>query len=72
MEPSAPAATPVASKPPPTARPPAKATRTYKVKAGDTLIGIAAKYKVSVAAIRKLNHLSSGANIHPGQTLKIP
>ena len=40
----------------PTAEPPARADRagdpTYKVKAGDTLIGIAAKFKVTVAAIR--------------------
>jgi LysM repeat protein len=72
VEPSTPAATPIASKPPATARPTAKATRSYKVKAGDTLIGIAAKYKVTVGAIRKLNKLSSGANIHVGQVLKIP
>lgn len=70
--PSAPAATPVASKPPATARPTAKAPRTYKVKAGDTLIGIAAKYKTTVSAIRKLNHLSSGSGLHVGQVLKIP
>jgi LysM repeat protein len=72
IAPSAPVATPRVSKPPPTARPTAKATRTYKVKAGDTLIGIAAKYKTTVAAIRKLNHLSKGSSLHVGQILKIP
>jgi LysM domain-containing protein len=72
VQPSMPVATPVATKPPPTARPTTKATRTYRVKAGDTLIGIAAKYRTTVAAIRKLNHLSSGSSLHVGQILKIP
>ena len=72
VEPSLPAATPVPSTAPATAKPTNKATRTYKVKAGDTLIGIAAKYKTTVAAIRKLNHLSSGSSLHVGQILKIP
>jgi LysM repeat protein len=72
VEPSLPAATPVPSTAPATAKPTTKATRTYKVKAGDTLIGIAAKYKTTVAAIRKLNHLSSGSSLHVGQILKIP
>jgi LysM repeat protein len=70
--PSAPVATPKPSTPPATAKPTTKATRTYKVRAGDTLIGIAAKYKTTVAAIRKLNHLGSGSSLHVGQILKIP
>ena len=72
VEPSLPPATAVPSTVPATAKPTAKASRTYKVKAGDTLIGIAAKYKTTVAAIRKLNHLSSGSSLHVGQILKIP
>ncbi|RZK49581.1 MAG: LysM peptidoglycan-binding domain-containing protein [Pedobacter sp.] len=44
---------------------------TYKVKSGDTLSGIAAKFKgVSVAAIQKVNGLSKSV-IQPGMILKI-
>src|SRR5262249_1148957 len=45
---------------------------TYKVKKGDTLQGIAAKFKVTVAAIQSLNKLKAGSTIHSGQVLKIP
>jgi LysM repeat protein len=44
---------------------------TYTVKSGDTLIGIASKFGTTVAAIRKLNGLTSNT-IHTGQKLKIP
>ena len=47
-------------------------TRTYKVKSGDTLSGIAAKHGVSAAAIAKTNKLSSKQVIKAGQTLVIP
>jgi LysM repeat protein len=58
---------------PPSAVPPTAAAyrTTYKVKRGDTLIGIAAKYDTSVAAIRRLNGMS-GSNLKIGQVLKIP
>ncbi len=73
---SQPSATPVASRaasaPPATARPSAPATRTYKVKSGDTLIGIAAKYRTTPRAIAKLNGFPVSANLHVGQILKIP
>ena len=66
-----PAPTP-APTPKPTATP-APATRTYTVVAGDTLYGIAKKFNVSVAAIRKLNPSVQNTNvIHVGQKLKIP
>ena len=45
--------------------------RAYTVKKGDTLLGIAQKFKASVDKIRQLNHLK-GNNITVGQTLKIP
>ena len=48
------------------------ATRTYRVKAGDTLIGIAAKYGTTPKAIAKLNGITNTANLHVGQVLKIP
>ena len=44
---------------------------THKVKKGETLGGIAEKYKVSVASIQQLNNIS-GNKIIAGQELKIP
>ncbi len=44
---------------------------TYTVKKGDTLIGVAAKFKTTASAIRKLNGLTS-STLHTGQVLKIP
>jgi LysM repeat protein len=46
--------------------------RTYKVKAGDTLIGIAAKFGTTPKAIAKLNGITNTANLKVGQVLKIP
>jgi murein DD-endopeptidase MepM/ murein hydrolase activator NlpD len=43
--------------------------RTYKVRRGDTLDKVADKLGVSVAQLKKQNHLRS-SHIHPGQTLK--
>ena len=44
---------------------------TYTVKKGDTLATIAARYKTTAAAIRRVNGLSSNT-IRIGQVLKIP
>jgi LysM repeat protein len=73
---SAPTATPTA---PPsgtvTSTPPPAATTavpgTYTVKSGDTLFGIALKFKTTVAAIQQLNGISDSF-IYVGQVLKIP
>ena len=48
------------------------ATTTYKVKAGDTLIGIAAKFGTTPKAIAKLNGITNTTNLKIGQVLKIP
>jgi LysM repeat protein len=44
---------------------------TYRVEAGDTLVGIAAEYETTVDAIQQLNSLS-GSSLRIGQLLKIP
>jgi LysM repeat protein len=51
--------------------PPASFRTTYTVKKGDTLIGVAAKFKTTAAAIRRLNALKS-STLKVGQVLKIP
>jgi murein DD-endopeptidase MepM/ murein hydrolase activator NlpD len=46
--------------------------RTYKVKAGDTLTGIASKFDVSMMTIWWANRLKSKDDLHLGQVLTIP
>lgn len=43
----------------------------YKVKSGDNLSSIAKKYRVSVAQIKKWNHISNPNSLKLGQTLLI-
>jgi len=52
---------------------PAKSTKVakYKVKSGETLGGIAAKHRVSIATIKRANGIK-GSNIRAGQVLSIP
>lgn len=50
---------------------PKSSTRTHRVKSGESLWGIASKYKISVKKIQKLNRLK-GNTIYPKQKLKIP
>lgn len=54
------------------AAPLAALPQDYVVKAGDTLLGIALAFDVSVAAIQQLNDLADSSLIRAGQTLKIP
>jgi LysM domain len=65
VEPSTSASTGVASPKP------APSFRTYKVKSGDTLIGIASTFGTTVQAIKNLNGLTN-SNLRIGQVLKIP
>jgi LysM repeat protein len=63
---------------PATATPTATATpappRTYRVQAGDTLVGIAARLGVTVEALMRANNIASSDvyRIQPGQELVIP
>jgi LysM repeat protein len=47
-------------------------TRTYKVKSGDTLVGIAAKFGTTPKAISKLNGITNPSALKVGQILRIP
>jgi hypothetical protein len=70
--------TPVPSAPPtaaPTAAPTQAAEptfRSYTVRSGDTLSGIAARYDTTVAAIVNLNDLRNANQLDVGQVLLIP
>jgi LysM repeat protein len=50
----------------------AVARQTYKVKTGDTLVGIAAKFGTTPKAIATLNGITDPTSLHAGQVLKIP
>jgi len=50
----------------------AATTRTYKVKAGETLVGIAAKFGTTAKALAALNGISDPTSLHAGQVLKLP
>ncbi len=47
-------------------------TRTHKVASGQTLSSIAARYKVSVSALKAHNQLPKSGLIKPGMKLRIP
>ena len=68
--PSAGVSAPPARTPSPTAKP--TATRTYRVKSGDTLSGIARRFGTTVAVLKKLNGISDASRLRPGQVLRIP
>lgn len=46
--------------------------RTYTVRAGDTLSGIAAKYGTSYQVLAQINGISNPNVIYAGQTIKLP
>ena len=43
----------------------------HKVQKGETLYTISKKYGMSVAELRKLNHLTKGQSLHTGQKLRV-
>ncbi len=52
--------------------PPEILTERYTVRRGDTLGGIAVRFRTSVSAIDRLNNLRGRTLIRPGQVLRIP
>ena len=58
--------------PPKQARHASGGDRVHVVQRGETLKGLAKRYRVSVQALREANDLSSGATLKAGATLKIP
>ena len=46
--------------------------RSYKVKAGDTLTGIASSFRVSMMTVWWANRLTSKDDLHVGQVLRVP
>ncbi len=51
---------------------PAAAQREHTVRSGQSLARIAARYEVSVENLAAANQLRRGAQLRPGQTLRIP
>ena len=47
-------------------------TGRYRVKAGDTLSSIAARFGTTVKVLKTLNGITNAALIHPGQSLIVP
>jgi LysM repeat protein len=60
---------PLATSPNPS---PSVATRTYRVRAGDTLLGIASRFGTTVAAITRANNIAHADSLSIGQVLVIP
>ena len=48
------------------------AARTYKVKRGDTLSGIAAEFGTTVAVLKELNDIKDASKLRVGQVLDLP
>jgi LysM repeat protein len=51
---------------------PSSKQQTYKVKSGDTLSSIAARFHTTAKIIEQINALKSPFVIHPGEVLKVP
>lgn len=50
---------------------PGAASRVYVVRSGDTLSGIATRFRVSLASLLKTNHLSARSFLQPGQRILV-
>jgi LysM repeat protein len=45
--------------------------KTHRVARGDSLSSIAARYRVSIAQLRELNHVGRGDLVRPGDELRL-
>lgn len=70
--PAGPGASVATSATPATPATPRTSTRTYKVKSGDTLITIAARFGTTAKVLRDLNRITDPSKIKIGQVLKLP
>ena len=66
-----PAASSRPASPPPSTQP-ATSGSTYKVKSGDTLIAIAARFGTTAKVLATLNNITDPSKLHVGQVLKLP
>jgi membrane-bound lytic murein transglycosylase D len=48
------------------------AARTHRVRRGETLTGIARKYRVSIPALRRANAMRQDSMLRAGMRLRIP
>ncbi len=64
-------APPAQSQSPKKEKPAAQPTKTYVVKAGETLYQISNKYGITIDELRRLNQLKPGQAIQPGQKLVV-
>jgi len=82
-QPAAPSRTPAKPRATPTTKPTRPAARRpaapasapdlfYVVRAGDTLAGIAERYKLTLQALVQANKIAKPSLIHPGQSLRLP
>lgn len=55
-----------------TAKPAPEGPRTYKVRSGDTLSGIAGEFGTTVPALMKLNNIDDARGLRVGQVLELP
>jgi LysM repeat protein len=60
------------SSPAPAPAPVHEGGRTYTVRGGDTLYGIAQSHKTSVDVLLQMNRLSAATVLHPGLKLRVP
>ena len=51
---------------------PADSPRTYKVRSGDTLIGIAGEFGTTVPVLMELNGIENARSLRVGQVLELP
>jgi LysM repeat protein len=70
-KPAAPSPTPTKAQKASTTSQPSPEARYHKVRAGDTVYGIARRYGLTVDELTRLNKLGPGAVLHPGDKLVV-